>query len=97
MCEFNTKITITQLLSLTVVSAKSKIYSPRRGYLSPGNSIILEIAAILLFIIATIFTFTFGAHFLESQARFQQTCLFLVTYARAAYSALPQKTVCLIF
>ena len=44
MCEFNTKITIAQLLRLTSVSAKSKIYSPRRGYLSPrqfhrfGNS-----------------------------------------------------------
>ena len=36
--------------SPTIVSAKSKIYSPRRGYLSPGNSIILEITATLLFI-----------------------------------------------
>ena len=43
MCEFNTKITIAHLLRLTIVSAKSKIYSPRRGYLSPGNSIVLEI------------------------------------------------------
>ena len=32
------------------VSAKSIMYSPRRGYLSPGNSIILEIAATLSFI-----------------------------------------------
>ena len=40
---------------LTIVSAKSKIYSPRQGYLSPGNSIILEIAATLLFIGVTIF------------------------------------------
>ena len=29
---------------------QSKLYSPRRGYLSPGNSIVLRIAATLLFI-----------------------------------------------
>ena len=29
---------------------QSKLYSPRRGYLSPGNSIVLGIAATLLFI-----------------------------------------------
>ena len=40
MREFNTKITITQLLRLPIVSTKSKIHSPRRGYLAPGNSII---------------------------------------------------------
>ena len=40
---------------LTIVSGKSKIYSPRRGYLSPGNSIVLVIAATLLFISVTIF------------------------------------------
>ena len=39
---------------LTIVSAESKIYSPRQGYVSPGNSIILEIAATLLFIGVTI-------------------------------------------
>ena len=50
MCEFNTKITIAQLLRLTSVSAKSTLYSPRRGYLSPGNSIVLEIAATLFYI-----------------------------------------------
>ena len=50
MCEFNTKITIAQLQRLTIVSAKSKIHSPRRGCLSPGNSIVLEIVAALLFI-----------------------------------------------
>ena len=61
MCEFNTKITITQLLRLTIVSAKSKIYSPRRGYLSPGNSIVLEIAATLLFISVTIFCWFWGS------------------------------------
>ena len=55
MSEFKAKITIAQLLRLTIVSAKSKIYTPRRGYLSPGNSIILEIAATLLFIGVTSF------------------------------------------
>ena len=38
MCELNTKITIAQLLRLT------------RGYLSPGNSIVLGIAASLFII-----------------------------------------------
>ena len=61
MSEVKTKITIAQTLTLrltpglTIASAKSKIYSPRQGYLSPGNSIILEIAATLLFIGVTIF------------------------------------------
>ena len=64
MCEFNTKITIVQLLRLTIFSAKSKIHSPRRGYLSPGNSIVLEIEAALLFISVTIFA-DFGAHLLK--------------------------------
>ena len=40
---------------LTIASGKSKIYSPRQGYLSPGNSIVLVIAATLLFISVTIF------------------------------------------
>ena len=53
MCEFNKKITIAHLLRLTIVSAKSKIYSPRLGYLSPSNSIVLEVAAALLFISVT--------------------------------------------
>ena len=58
MSEFKTKITIAQL----IVSVKSKIYSPRRvrRYLSPGNSIILEIAATLLFIGVTIFSLFLG-------------------------------------
>ena len=47
MCELNTKITIAQLLRLTIVSGKSKVYSPRRGYISPSNSIVLGIAATL--------------------------------------------------
>ena len=45
MCEFNTKIRKITILSSAIVSAKSKICSPRQGYLSPGNSIVLEIAA----------------------------------------------------
>ena len=61
MCEFNTKITIAQLLRLTIVSVKSKIYSSRRGYLSPGNSIVSEIAATLLFISVTIFCWFWGS------------------------------------
>ena len=32
MCEFNIKITIAQRLKFAIVSAKSKIYSPSRGY-----------------------------------------------------------------
>ena len=60
MSEFKAKTTIAQLLRLTIVSAKSKIYSPRRGYLSPGNFIILEIAATLLFIGVTIFLLILG-------------------------------------
>ena len=45
------------LKRLTICLCKVKIYSPRRvrRYLSPGNSIILEIAATLLFIGVTIF------------------------------------------
>ena len=38
-----------------------KIYSPRRSYLSPGNSIILEIAATLLIISITIFCWFWGS------------------------------------
>ena len=57
MSEVKTKITIGQLLRLTFCLCKVEIYSSRRvrHYLSPGNSIILEIAATLLFIGVTIF------------------------------------------
>ena len=58
MCEFNTKITISQLLievDHVIVSEKSKTYTQRQGYLSPGNSIVLEIAAALSQILADIF------------------------------------------
>ena len=78
MVKFNTKITIAQLLRLTIVSPKSKIHkihSHRRGYLSPGYSIVLGIAAALLFISVTN-SCRFWGSFVKTQARFQQTCLF---------------------
>ena len=75
MCKFNTKITIVQLLRLTIVSAKSKIHSPRRGSLSLGNSVVLEIAAALLFI-STTNSCQFWDSFVETQAHFQQTVYF---------------------
>ena len=62
-------------MKLTIVSAKSKIHSPRRGYLSPGNSIVLEIETALLFISVTN-SCRFGGSFVEIHACFQQTCLF---------------------
>ena len=61
MCKFNTKITIAQLLRLT-------IHSLRQGYLSPGNSIVLEIEAALLFISVTN-SCRFWVSFVETQAR----------------------------
>ena len=64
---------------------KSKIHSPRRGYLSPVNSIVLEIAAALLFISVTN-SCRFWGSFVETQARLQQTCLFSwVMHALRAY------------
>ena len=80
MCEFNTKITTAQLLRLwtIIVSAKSKIHSARRGYLSPGNAIVLEIAAAIYYSsVLSQINADFGAHFVETPARFQQTCLCL--------------------
>ena len=44
---------LPKLLRLTIASAKSKDHVPRRGYLSPVNSIVLEIAAALFFISVT--------------------------------------------
>ena len=73
MCEFNTKITIAQLLRLTIVSAKKNIYSPRRGYLSPSGSIVLEIATALLFIASQVFA-DFGAHFQNRTVYFCHLC-----------------------
>ena len=82
MCEFNTKITITQLFRLTIASAKSKIYSPRRGYLSQGNSIVLGIAATLLFISVTSFCRFWGSFCWNSRT----------LDLRAAYSSQPQNS-----
>ena len=74
-CEFNTTITIAQLFEVDRCFCKVIIHSPTRGYLSPGNSIVLEIAAVLLLICITNFCRFWGS-FVEIQARFQQTCLF---------------------
>ena len=63
----------SHLLRLTVVSAKSKFHSHRRGYLSPGNFTVLEIAAASL---VNSDSCRFGGSFIETQARFQQTSLF---------------------
>ena len=52
MSEVKTKITIAQLLFMQSQNLLSKT---RTTLLSPGNSIILEIAATLLFIYVTIF------------------------------------------
>ena len=71
MCEFNIKITIVQLLRFSIVSAKSKFHSPRRGYLSPGNSIVLEIETALLFISVTN-SCRFWGLLVEIQAGFQE-------------------------
>ena len=48
---------------MTICLCKVNIYSPRciRRYLSPGNSIILEIAATLLFNCVTIFHWFWGS------------------------------------
>ena len=97
MCEFNTKITIAQLLMLTIVSAKSKIYSPRRarGYLPPGNFIVLGIATTLLFMSVTSFCRFLAfillklKHASNRPVYFRDLC--------AAYSALQQKSSLIIF
>ena len=88
MREFNTKISIAQLLRLTIVSAKSKICSPRRDYLSPGNSIVLGIAATSLFISVTIF----GANF-NGPVYFRDLCssiTFQPTHANLLSSKITQ-------
>ena len=83
MCEFNSKITIAQLLRMTFVSAKSTIYSPRRSYLSPGNSIVLEIVATLLFISVTIFWWFWGS-FCWNSSTLPTDLFIFVTYALLA-------------
>ena len=97
MCELNTKITIAQLLKLTIVSAKSKIYdSTRQGYLSPGNSIVLGIAA-TLFIIHQRHNFLpiLALILLKLKHASNRPVYFRDLYA--AYSALQQKSSLIIF
>ena len=72
MHKFNTEIPTLQLLSLTTVSAKSKIQFPRQGYLSPGNSIVLEIEVALLFISVT----NSWAHLLKFKHAFNRPIYF---------------------
>ena len=69
---------------LTIVSGKSKIYSPRQGYLSPGNSIVLVIAATLLFISVKIFCRFWGS-FCWNSSTLPTDLFIFVSYA------LPQK------
>ena len=69
---------------LTIVSGKSRIYSPRQGDLSAGNSIVLVIAASLLFISVTIFCRFWGSFCWNSSTLPTDLSIF-VTYA------LPQK------
>ena len=77
ICEFNPKITIIQPLRLIIVYAKPKIHTSRRGYLSPGNSIVLEIEAALLFIsVKHAFLLILGS-FVEILARFLKIDLFI--------------------
>ena len=59
----------------------SKIYSPRWGYLSPGNSIVLGIAATLLFISVTSFCWFWGS-FCWNSSTFPTDLFISVTYAR---------------
>ena len=82
MCEFNTTITIAQLLRLTIVSAKSKIYYPRQSYLSPGNSFVLEIAATFLFMLILGLILLKLKHASKSSVYFRDLW--------APYTALPQ-------
>ena len=61
---------------LTIVSGKSNIYSPRQGYLSPGNSIVLVIAASLLFISVRIFCRFWGLkHASNRPVYFRDLCV----------------------
>ena len=91
MCEFNTKITIAQLLRLSIASAKPKIYSPRRGYLSPGNSVVLEIAAALLFISVTIFLLILGLILLKLKLASNTPVIFVILHALLTVLEISQK------
>ena len=55
-------------------------YSPRRGYLSPGNSIVLGIATTLLFISVTIFC-RFWRSFCWNSRTLPTALFIFVTYA----------------
>ena len=90
MCAFNTKITIAQLLSLTIVSAKSKIYSPRRGYLSPGNSIGLGNSSYFIIHQRHNFLLISGLILLERKHASNRSVYFRDLCV--AYSALSQKS-----
>ena len=96
MWELNTKITIAQFLRLTIVSAKSKIYSPRQSYLSPGNSIVLEIAA-TLFIIHQRHNFLPILALILLKLKHASNRLVYFRDLCAAYSALQQKSSLMIF
>ena len=76
MCEFNSKITIVQLLRLTMVSAKSKLHSPRRNYLPPGKFYRFGNRSCFVVFISVTNSCPFWGSFIEIQACFQQICLF---------------------
>ena len=63
MSEVKTKITIAQLL---LMQSQNLLSKTRTTLLSPGNSIILEIAATLLFICVTSFHWFWGSFCLNS-------------------------------
>ena len=90
MCEFNTKITIAQLLRLTIVFAKSKIYSPRGCYLSPGNSIRFGNSSYFIIHQRHNFLLILGLISLKLMHTSNRPVYF--RYLCAAYSALPQKS-----
>ena len=69
-----------------MLSARSIIYSPRRGYLSPGNYIVLEIETALLFISVTN-SCRFWGSFVEIQACFQHKAI----YFRVSSSYFPVR------
>ena len=77
------RLAIAQLLRLTIVSAKSKIYSPRRGY---SNFIIHQRHNFLPILALILLKLT---HASNRPVYFRDLC--------AAYSALPQKSSLIIF
>ena len=65
----------------TIVSAKVKFYSPRRGYLSPGNSIVLEIAAAAEIFISVTNSCTFWGSFCLNSSNLPVHLYMFVSYA----------------